>query len=322
MNTCETQRGVAVAIVAILGAAACPAFAIELRQVSRNQNLMGTSVIGYAEPVWASDGLTIVAVGAAPIIDPPYYESNFGLFGMTLDGNFRDWPRSVGGWWLSRPSFDPTQSKVALDSHINLSCVGLAVTETAADALHIDCLRAGQTDNPAWSPDGQTIVVATSSGLEAVSATGSGSVPLTTRAGDNYPAWSRDGTRLAYSSTQGGSRDLWIRDMTTGSERRLTDDVAQDTWPAWSPRGDWIAFASDRGGTFDIWAVPTSGGEPVLIAGRVGDESAPAWSPDGLTIAFESEGQIWVATSLPDQIIAVAPMSWSAVKTLYRGDGR
>ncbi|MCP3961869.1 MAG: protein kinase [bacterium] len=111
-------------------------------------------------------------------------------------------------------------------------------------------------------------------------------VQLTTSAGlELDPTFSPDGTALAYSSDQGGSFEIYIRDLTPGGrESRLTDDGGQNFEPAWSPDGSSVAYHSkEKGG---IWTIPTGGGAPSRLT-QFG--SRPAWAPDSSQVAFQSE---------------------------------
>ena len=120
-------------------------------------------------------------------------------------------------------------------------------------------------------------------------------VQLTTSAGlELDPAFSPGGDALAYSSDQGGSFEIYVRDLTPGGrEVQLTDDGGQNFEPAWSPDGATLAYHSrERGG---IWLIPVDGGRSSATAPpapprpltRFG--SRPAWSPDGTTLTFQSE---------------------------------
>jgi Tol biopolymer transport system component len=51
---------------------------------------------------------------------------------------------------------------------------------------------------------------------------------------DWRPAWSPDGTRIAFMSLRDGSQDLYVMD-TTGEYSRVTNDTAEDFEPAWRP---------------------------------------------------------------------------------------
>ena len=100
---------------------------------------------------------------------------------------------------------------------------------------------------------------------------------------DAFPAWSPEGSAMAYVSDRNGSFELFVRDMRTGADRRaVTGDGAHAVQPAWSPDGTQLAYHSPaRGG---IWVVPQAGGTPRQVT-TFG--SRPAWSPDGTQLAFQ-----------------------------------
>ena len=311
-----------IAVLIALVMLAQSAGAVEVRQVTRIApfTIGQLNVTGYHAPAWLPNGQSLVA-GADGISDfgpcpVPCYELVGMLIAFDLDGNLLDWP-AWGDRGATRPSQNPIQpAQFAFSCYEHLVCGGVCVTDLAAYPPSTFACLPG--DNPAWSPDGLTIV-ADGAGLRMFSPSGGSGVPLTTRDDDQTPAWSPDGKEIVFSSTQGGTRDLWILDVASGATRRLTADAATDDWPAWSPDGGWIAFASDRDGARQIWAIPSSGGNPIRIVDTAG-ATAPAWSPDGSSLAFESAGHIWVATGVPDVLVTVESKSWSNIKTLYRGD--
>ncbi|UCE26276.1 MAG: PD40 domain-containing protein [Candidatus Coatesbacteria bacterium] len=74
-------------------------------------------------------------------------------------------------------------------------------------------------------------------------------------ADDSSPAWSPDGTTLAFSSIRSGNFDIWTIPATGGTATQITTDPAYDVGPTWSPDGTTLAFDSDRSGNHDIWAI-------------------------------------------------------------------
>jgi len=79
---------------------------------------------------------------------------------------------------------------------------------------------------------------------------------LTDDAGNNYaPAWSPDGSRIAYVSDKSGDGDIYVMDADGSRPMLLTPDDrgAEDRSPTWSPDGRWIAFASNREGENFRW---------------------------------------------------------------------
>ena len=115
-------------------------------------------------------------------------------------------------------------------------------------------------DHPSFSPDGKTIVFTSSraAGPSIVSpnafdiytmdANGANVRRLTNNnALDVEPAFSPDGTKIAFSSTRdGGDHDLWVMNADGSNPVRLTDFGNDDeTEPAWSHDGTRIAFTRE-----------------------------------------------------------------------------
>jgi Tol biopolymer transport system component len=112
--------------------------------------------------------------------------------------------------------------------------------------------------NPAWSPGGNELIVATEGVLES--------------------PFRRE--RVS---------ELWIINLAAGQSRTLTaGDAVQ---PSWSPGGSRIAYwGIDQGtGQADIWTMPVDGGEPVQVTTDPGTDWSPSWSPDGQFLYFSSD---------------------------------
>ena len=79
-------------------------------------------------------------------------------------------------------------------------------------------------------------------------------------------ALSPDRRRLAFVALRDGNEDIYLRDLASGEERRLTTHPARDRDPAWLD-DDTLAFASDRGrglGYTAIYRIVVSGQWPVV----------------------------------------------------------
>src|SRR6476661_1480811 len=94
-------------------------------------------------------------------------------------------------------------------------------------------------------------------------ANGSGLVALTLPRGwgsnNAQPAWSRDGSRIAFESTRRGDTDLWSLAPDASSLRELTFSLGFDGDPSWSPDGSKIAFETNRNGNFDVYVIDSDG---------------------------------------------------------------
>ena len=113
--------------------------------------------------------------------------------------------------------------------------------------------------------------------------------------------FSPDGDQIAYSSTVGGSYQLWRRPCLGCVELRLTQtsNPSRDVHPTWSPQDNTLAFYSNRAGSWDIWLLDLGhDGEPTQLISLPSSQLYPAWSPDGQLIAFRSDqgesADIWV----------------------------
>ena len=112
---------------------------------------------------------------------------------------------------------------------------------------------------------------------------------------DGQPAFSRDGTTLAFSSDRSGSFEIYAQSLTPGaSPTALTSNGRINIQPAWSPDGRFIAYHDAAGG--GIWIVPAHGGSARRL---VETGSHPAWSPDGRLIAYQSLVSNLIPTTNP-----------------------
>ena len=116
---------------------------------------------------------------------------------------------------------------------------------------------------------------------------------FTTTAGEDiFPAWSRDGSRIAFTSvrTQQGVGIYSKPTVGVDGDTVLVAPGPQETFPSdWSPDGRTLVFErrSEKTG-WDVWAVPvaTGGGTPSPLIQTDADERGAQISPDGAWIAY------------------------------------
>jgi serine/threonine-protein kinase len=127
------------------------------------------------------------------------------------------------------------------------------------------------------------------------------------------PRFSPEGERLAVTISEPGDTNIWVVDLRTGAQTRLTQE-GTNLAPIWTPDGRRVTYFSDRGeGTSSIdWKRADGSGESEsLVSSRQpGELVVPqAWSPDGKTLGYlvslpsqpENLWDIWIATPDGDQ---------------------
>ncbi|HEX2427189.1 MAG TPA: DPP IV N-terminal domain-containing protein [Gaiellaceae bacterium] len=96
------------------------------------------------------------------------------------------------------------------------------------------------------------------------------------------PAWSPDGSEIAFASRRTGSSDIYAMAGDGTGTSHLTSGKQNDSHPTWSPDAGRIAFARDG----DIYVMNADGSRAHRISDINAEESDPAWSPDGKLIAY------------------------------------
>jgi Tol biopolymer transport system component len=139
---------------------------------------------------------------------------------------------------------------------------------------------------------------------------------------DLSPAWSPDGTRIAWLSEGGGQRDVWIMNADGSNPVQITDSGAIEFALAWSPDGTQLAInASSDTGNALLYVLTTGGEERLMIDAAPGNVS---WSPDGTKLAFVMYGDHPEEVAIMDMAtgeIARPLQGWNSSRPSWSPDG-
>ena len=143
-------------------------------------------------------------------------------------------------------------------------------------------LTTGGGADPTWSPSATgKIAFALGGAIYTISASSPGSGSALSISGPSgalsQPAWSPDGSQLAFQASDGSKVQIWVVSSSGGTATRVTTSSAVDkTAPSWSPDGSALVFAETGAGIYDStlsgssWSAPTS-----LHSG--GSDATPDW---------------------------------------------
>lgn len=148
----------------------------------------------------------------------------------------------------------------------------------------------------------------------------------------NVPGRSYDpdlnGSLIAYASARNNERlDIYLYNLETGQETRLTGNPEQDRHPAISPNGQVIAFSSNREGQWDIFLINTDGTNERRLTTSSAFEYAASWRSDGNALAYQSNQngsieQLYIHDLQSNEIQQLTNSSEPLVGAIWSPDGQ
>lgn len=229
---------------------------------------------------------------------------NKEIYVVDADGANRR-PITRNGSINLKPRWNAAGTAIAFTSYVSGN-PDLYVADLARGQIRRVSHRTGINTGGAFHPGGSLLALTLTVGADAEiftidAQTGAEVARLTTSPGiDVSPAWSPDGSQLAFVSERSGGPQIYVMSANGGGARRVTFSGAHNTDPAWSPTGDRIAFVG-RDGAFDVFTVRLDGSGMTRITQGDGDNEDPSWSPEGNYLAFSSTrtgaAHIWIASA-------------------------
>lgn len=96
---------------------------------------------------------------------------------------------------------------------------------------------------------------------------------------NSAPAWSPDGTKIAYCARTQEDRQIWIYDFNTGEETKITTGKGHKENPTWAPNSLHLAFNTSSPQSSELFIINLNQLEAVQMTFGPGEKRFPNWEP-------------------------------------------
>ena len=94
---------------------------------------------------------------------------------------------------------------------------------------------------------------------------------------NSAPAWSPDGSKIAYCAQSKGVRQIWVYDFETRTEKQLTQGPGNKENPSWAPNSLHLVFNSTDAGASDLYLINLHQQKATRISSGPGEKHFPSW---------------------------------------------
>jgi hypothetical protein len=243
---------------------------------------LGGQPIG--EPAWSPRGDQIAfRMGVDLFLTDPYGAGGLQLTTGSAEERYPAWfPDASGLAFFSRYSNGSSALQL-----VNADGTGRMSLVSSWEWPELDADSFGSLS---WEPTGLAILLSALGGgpggvkqkLWRVPLTGPPASPLPATDADANnldPAFSPDGTMLAFASDRDGDYEIYVLRISDLQLTRLTSNTATDRSPAWSSNSAMLAFTSDRDGNSEVYLMNPDGTGQVNLTQHAADDFRPSWAP-------------------------------------------
>lgn len=103
------------------------------------------------------------------------------------------------------------------------------------------------------------------------------------------PAWSPDGSQIAYLSFETNLPRIYIQELLTGQRRQITNFPGINSSPVWSPDGSKLAMVLSKEGSPDIFVMDLVTNQLRRLTDHPRAETEPSWTNDSRSVLFTSD---------------------------------
>ncbi|MEW5774160.1 MAG: translocation protein TolB [Thermodesulfobacteriota bacterium] len=198
---------------------------------------------------------------------------------------------TLGGASVS-PTWSPDGRYLAF-SHHGSSMHSLGVWDRSKDRIFRTKLPGETITGLAFTPENRLVVAMTGRGAQDISLLTPDLLKVdqtlvSSPAIDTSPRFDRDGRTMAFVSDRHGAPQIFVRDMASGEERRVSYNGKYNSTPAISPDGKYVAFARMMPEGHRIFVLDLASGAERQVTFGPGKDETPTFAPDGYFIVFVS----------------------------------